>query len=163
MRDSAKALITGAARGALKGALVGMGIIGAAGVLALGASIFAAGFFPGLVVATGVFAATILSGAGLLGIGFGAIVGGCAMIGACYKGLSDFVDAEEVMAEKDKMVNLAKANNVVAKTEPVHAKSYDSFVPEKVPEGVAEDEMPGKWAQAVKQQRAQAKSEERSV
>lgn len=142
VRQSVKSWLVGTARGALGGALVGLAALGA--ISAVTFIVAASAVSGALLLSPVVF---VIGGIASAFTSIGAmVVGGCAAIGACYKGVSDFVDMEETLQEKDHAINLAREVNEIKKKAPEKAvRPHHEFVPEKLPEGVAKDEMPGKW------------------
>ncbi len=146
VRKSIKSFLVGTSRGALGGALVGAGLMFAGGALLALTAFPPTGPF--------IFAGTVLLG-GLSGVGLFnplvapismAVISGSAAIGAFYKGISEFVDAEETLQEKNNAVRLAQKVNEHVKSSPQRSVR-SQFVPEQVPQGVAKDEVPAKWVE----------------
>ena len=157
MRDSTKALITGTARGAMKGALLGIAAIGLFGVATavMGVGPFAAAFAGAShfitygLSAAAVFVNSVMGGMGAAyGFGTGAAMVAGGAIGAVYKGVTDFADTEEVTVQKEKMVEMAKVTNEIehAKAKAI-APKVKEFVPAKLPKAVPLNEMPQSWVQ----------------
>ncbi len=112
MDDSSKALLVGAARGALRGALIGVGLIGLAGVATLAATVGLGGVsvMAGVNVVVGFTTAIFGSMATPI---FPMVVGGSAAMGGLYKGVSDFADRAETNAKKAEITELAKTANTI--------------------------------------------------
>ena len=159
VRQSVKSLVTGVARGALGGFMTGLGIMFVGGaalsLMALGtASLGAIALSVTVGGLAGIFAAPPLTTL---------VVGACSAIGAAYKGVSDFVDMEETIQEKDHAIHLAREVNEIKKTVPQKAyRPHQQFVPQQLPEGVAKNEMPDKWQKTEDLRRAASASQETS-
>lgn len=155
IRESVKSFLTGTARGAVAGALIGFALLGggaALGYLAL------SGLSWGAVLTTPI--AFVAGGLSLSATPLGPVfIGGCAAISACYKGISDFVDMEETIQQKQEMVEVAHTQNAIAKSVATPSlRPQQNFVPEHVPD-VAKDEMPKEWVKAENIRRVQAAQE----
>jgi len=155
MKETTRAFLTGAARGAITGAAIGMALLGVATVLA---GSYVIGFGAILQMATA-FVVGALGGGSMLGLGFGAIVGGISLIGALYKGMSDFADMSESLNQKQEMVGLAKAANDSLKVSNNNPVLERPFVPERNVEYVTKQEVPREWVKTEDMRRAVAKDD----
>jgi len=163
MIDSSAAFLSGAVRGAWKGAVIGVAAVGTLGLIAATGGFGAVSAFVG---ATNVFtigftalinfAAPIFTGVGALA------VGGSALIGGVYKGVTSSVEQRHAQYEKEEMAELAQsASNIEKERTPQRTQSRANYVPPKAP-NVAKDEMPKSWVKAETDRRKKPRQQGRA-
>ncbi len=162
--ETAKSLLTGASRGALRGAGVGLGIMMVGGIIGA-LTIFTAGAGT---LGLGALAFTVIAGAigGVVAIPplTLLVTGSCAAIGACYRGVSDFVDMAETVQEKDTQVAITRQANESAKKPPsVSTHLTQPIIEDKLPSSIDSKEIPKNWVKSVNAQKDKSMAQSQSV
>ncbi|MDG1286783.1 MAG: hypothetical protein P8P30_04375 [Rickettsiales bacterium] len=162
MANPPTSFLSGAFRGAWKGALIGGTILGTLGLIAAtgGFGLAAAPAFAGAtnVITVGLislvnFFAPIFTGVGAL------VVGGSALIGGVHQGVRGSVEQTHIQNEKADMIELAQTARQLEKQKtPQRSQDRADYVPQKVP-NVAKGEMPKSWEKTVTEGRERSKQQ----